>query len=188
MTDSQYRELLKKSPQTAHRAVFDEYYSYVYTIVFNKLRSCSSLEDVDECVSDVFSEVFLKYDEDSAYSCDIKGFVSSVAVHRSIDMFRRLTSRNRGIVQLDDEMSSRLPSEENVEDNADRKETAHAVLDAVKALGEPDSTLIIQKYYYNRSSDDIAEMVDMKPAAVRKRVSRAVKKLREMLTAIGEGR
>ena len=188
MTDSQYRALLKKSEQTAHRAVFDEYYNYVYTIVFNKLRSIASLEDVDECVSDVFSEVFLKYDEDSAYSGDIKGFVSSVAVHRSIDMFRRLTSRNRGVVQLDDEMTCHLPSEENVEEYADRKETAHAVLDAVKSLGDPDSTLIIQKYYYNRSSDDIAEMVDMKPAAVRKRVSRAVKKLREMLTAIGEGR
>lgn len=111
-----------------------------------------------------------------------------MAVHRSIDMFRRLTSRNRGVVQLDDEMTGHLPSEENVEEYADRKETAHAVLDAVKSLGEPDSTLIIQKYYYNRSSDDIAEMVGMKPAAVRKRVSRAVKKLRELLTAIGEGR
>ena len=188
MTDSQYRALLKKSEQTAHRAVFDEYYNYVYTIVFNKLRSIASLEDVDECLSDVFSEVFLKYDEDSAYSGDIKGFVSSVAVHRSIDMFRRLTSRNRGVVQLDDEMTCHLPSEENVEECADRKETAHAVLDAVKSLGEPDSTLIIQKYYYNRSSDDIAEMVGMKPAAVRKRVSRAVKKLRELLTVIGEGR
>jgi DNA-directed RNA polymerase specialized sigma24 family protein len=31
-------------------------------------------------------------------------------------------------------------------------------------------------------------MVDMKPAAVRKRISRAVKKLRDMLAAIGEGR
>ena len=72
MTDSRYRELLKKSPQTAHRAVFDEYYSYVYTIVFNKLRSIASLEDVDECISDVFSEIFLKYDEGSAYSGDIK--------------------------------------------------------------------------------------------------------------------
>ena len=62
------------------------------------------------------------------------------------------------------------------------------MLDAVKALGEPDTTIIIQKYYYNRSSDEIAEMVEMKPAAVRKRVSRAVNKLRDMLTAIGEGR
>ena len=63
MTDSRFRELLKKSPQTAHRVFFDEYYNYVYTIVFNRLRSAASREDVDECVSDVFSEIFLKYDE-----------------------------------------------------------------------------------------------------------------------------
>ena len=188
MTDSRFRELLKKSPQTAHRVFFDEYYNYVYTIVFNRLRSVASREDVDECVSDVFSEIFLKYDENSTFSGDIKGFVASVAVRRSIDMFRRLISRNKGIVDMDDELRSQLPSEENVEEDAEKRETAHAVLDAVKALGEPDSTLIIQKYYYNRSSAEIAEMVEMKPDAVRKRVSRAVAKLRGMLTAIGEGR
>lgn len=188
MTDSQFRTLLKKSPQSAHRAVFDEYYNYVYTIVFNKLRSTASREDVDECVSDVFSDIFLKYDENSSYNGDIKGLISVVAVNRSIDMFRRLTSKNKGIIHLDDELSSQLPSDENVEAEADRKETGHAVLNAVKSLGEPDSTLIIQKYYYNRSSDEIAEMVDMKSDAVRKRLSRAVKKLRDILTAIGEGR
>lgn len=188
MTDSQFRELLKKSPETAHRAVFDEYYSYVYTIVFNKLRSTASREDVDECISDVFSDVFLRYDENSSYSGDIKGFISTVAVRRSIDMFRRLTSRNKGDIPLDDVLDNQIPSGTDIEKDADRKETAHAVLNAVKSLGEPDSTIIIQKYYYNRSSDDIAEIVDMKPAAVRKRVSRAVQRLRDMLTAIGEGR
>lgn len=188
MTDSQFRESLKKSPHTAHRAVFDEYYNYVYTIVFNKLRSTASREDVDECISDVFSDVFLSYDEDSSHNGDIKGFISAVAVRRSVDMFRRLTSRNKGVFPLDDELSRHYPSEENVEEDSDKRETAHAVLDAVKALGEPDSTIIIQKYYYNRSSEEVAEMVDMKPAAVRKRLSRAVKKLRDTLTAIGEGR
>ncbi|MBR1823799.1 MAG: sigma-70 family RNA polymerase sigma factor [Ruminococcus sp.] len=188
MTDSQFRELLRKSPQTAHRAVFDEYYSYVYTIVFNRLRSTASREDVDECVSDVFSDVFLKYDADSPYDGDIKGFISSVAIHRSIDMFRRLTAKNKGTVSLDDEMGRTFPSDEDVAEDAEKRETCHAVLDAVKALGEPDATIVIQKYYYNRSSVEIAEMVEMKPDAVRKRVSRAVNKLRGMLAAVGEGR
>lgn len=185
MTDSQYRELLKKSPQTAHRAVFDEYYNYVYTIVFNKLRSAASREDVDECVSDVFSDIFLRYDENSSYSGDIKGFVSVVAARRAVDMFRRLTAKGRDTVPLDDELSLHIPSDTDIEEESDKRQMCHAVLNAVKSLGEPDSTLMIQKYYYNRSSEDIAEMADMKPAAVRKRLSRAVKKLREML---GEGR
>ena len=67
MTDSQYRELLKKSPQTAHRAVFDEYYSYVYTIVFNKLRSCSSLEDVWFAITD--KDKIIEIAEDAFDGC-----------------------------------------------------------------------------------------------------------------------
>lgn len=188
MTDSQYRKMLNKSPQTAHRALFDEYYNYVYTIVFNRLRLTGTLEDVDECISDVFSDVFFSYDENSSHSGDMKGFISAVAGRRAIDAFRRLSSRNRGTVPLDDELKSQLPDDMRVDEEAEKRETGNAVLNAVKSLGEPDSTLIMQKYYYNRSSEDIAEMVDMKPAAVRKRISRAVKKLRDMLAAIGEGR
>ena len=188
MTDSQFRELLKHSPNTAHRTLFDEYYNYVYTIVFNRLRSTASREDVDECVSDVFSDVFFSYDEQNTHSGDLKGFISAIANRRAVDMFRRITSRNKGSMPLDDELSSQIPSDMKVEEEAEKKETCNAVLDAVKALGEPDTTIIIQKYYYNRSSGEIAEMVEMKPAAVRKRVSRAVDRLREMLTSIGEGR
>ena len=188
MTDTQFRELLNKSPHTAHRTLFDEYYNYVYTIVFNRLRSTASREDVEECISDVFSDVFLSYDEHNSHSGDLKGFISAIANRRSVDMFRRITSKNKGAVSLDDELSSQIPSDVRVEDETEKRETCNAVLDAVKSLGEPDTTIIIQKYYYNRSSDEIAEMVEMRPSAVRKRVSRAVKKLRDMLTAIGEGR
>ena len=187
MNDSQFREQLKKTPHTPPRTLFDEYYNYVYTIVFNRLRSTASREDVDECVSDVFSDVFISYDEQNSHSGDLKGYISAIANRRSVDMFRRITARNKGTVPLDDDMSSHLPSDVRVEDETEKKEMCNAVLDAVKALGEPDTTIIIQKYYYNRSSDEIAEMVEIKPAAVRKRVSRAVQKLREMLAGIVEG-
>jgi RNA polymerase sigma-70 factor (ECF subfamily) len=46
----------------------------------------------------------------------------------------------------------------------------------------------MQKYYYGRNSADIADKVGMKPEAVRKRLSRAMDKLRRILTDIGEGR
>ena len=59
MTDNEYRALFEKSPAAAQNALFEEYINYVYSIVFNKLRSCGSAEDIEECVSDVFSAVSL---------------------------------------------------------------------------------------------------------------------------------
>lgn len=188
MTDEQVRELIKSSPGKAHRLIFDEYYNYVYTIVFNSLRSIASREDIDECVSDVFAEIFMKYKTDSEHEGDIKGFVASISRNRAIDMFRRLNSRNVVSVPIDGEEATSVPSPEKVDELAEKNETSHALLDAVKSLGEPDSTIIMQKYYYGRSSSEIADFVSLKPAAIRKRLSRAMEKLKRILTDIGEER
>lgn len=188
MTDQQVRELLKSSPQTAHRLIFDKYYNYVYTIVFNRLRSFASREDIEECISDVFSDIFIKYNSDGEYNGDIKGFIAFIAKRRAVDTLRRLTSRGVNAVSIDDNEALQLSSAERVDELAEKAETGHAILDAVRSLGEPDSTIIMQKYYYGRNSADIADIVGMKPAAVRKRLSRAAEKLKKILTDMGEGR
>ncbi|MBR3282783.1 MAG: sigma-70 family RNA polymerase sigma factor [Ruminococcus sp.] len=58
-------------------------------------------------------------------------------------------------------------------------------MDAIKSLGEPDSTILIQKYYYDRNSREIGKLLSMKPATVRMRSKRAAEKLREILTGSG---
>ena len=103
-------------------------------------------------------------------------------------MFRKLRVRSVNTVPVDGEEALQLPSADKVDELAEKAETCRALLDAVKALGEPDSSIIMQKYYYGRNSADIADKVGMKPEAVRKRLSRAMDKLKKILTDIGEGR
>ena len=103
-------------------------------------------------------------------------------------MFRRIHARSVDTVPIDGEEAIQLSSAEKVDELAEKAETCHALLDAVKSLGEPDSSIIMQKYYYGRKSAEIADNVGMKPEAVRKRLSRAMDKLRKILTDIGEGR
>ena len=58
----------------------------------------------------------------------------------------------------------------------------------IKELGEPDSTIIIQQYYYNRTAKEIAESISMTSAAVQKRSSRAKQKLKLLLAYAGIGK
>ena len=67
MTWSELSLLMKKSPEIGQKAVYDEYYNYVFTIVFNRLRSCASNEDMEECVSDIFADLFIEFDSDFEY-------------------------------------------------------------------------------------------------------------------------
>lgn len=181
MKHSEYQELLKKDKDKAQKALFGEYLNYVYTIVFNRLRSCGSREDTDECVSDVFTDIFASYEYRPYPDSDLKGFVGTVALRKSAAYYHRLCKK-AGTVSLDDGNTGEVPSGEDISEAAETKERRRRLLSLIDSLGEPDSTIIIQKYYYGRSSREISEEVSLSPAMVRVRSSRALKKLRKMLS------
>ena len=79
MTDIEYRQLMESSQQKAQRALFDEYFAYVFAIVAGRLKGCGSREDMDECTADVFSEVFLYLDKNSSQNGELKGVVGTIA-------------------------------------------------------------------------------------------------------------
>ena len=58
MTDQEFKKYMERSPEECMRVVFDEYCNYVYVIAATKLKNCGTTEDIEECVSDVFTEVF----------------------------------------------------------------------------------------------------------------------------------
>ena len=185
MTDQELQHLMKTSPKTVHRAFFDEYFNYVYTIVFSRLRSVGSPEDVDECVGDVFSELFVYFDRKEIRGGDLRGIVGTIAKQRSIDAYRRLSHRSGKTVPLEESGVHKMSDGTDVAESTEKKDMRRILLDRIGELGEPDSTIIIQKYYYSRTSNEIASMLKMKAEAVRMRSSRALKRLRNMLEKEG---
>ena len=179
MTDSEITALMKKSPQQWHRALFDEYYSYVYAISVNILRGIAASEDIEECVIDVFASVIRQLDIDS--NSELKPFIGTVAKHKAISMRRSLMSRAGKYVSIDSEDFGELPSNESIDRTAESSVMTELLLRRIKELGEPDSSIIIQKYFYERNAKEIGRMLGMSHAAVRVRCARAVKKLRSLL-------
>ncbi len=179
MTDTEIMDLIHNSPSEGHRALFEEYYSYVYAISINVLRNYGTAEDAEECVIDVFASVINKLDERNVGS--IKPFIGTVAKHSAISMRRSLAARSGKSISIEEEEFSQLSSDERVDKNAESSALKELLLNKVNELGEPDSTIIIQKYFYERNAKEISSLIGMNHAAVRMRCSRAVKKLRSLL-------
>jgi RNA polymerase sigma-70 factor (ECF subfamily) len=184
MTHEEFRSKMKVSSERAHKELFETYCSYVYTIVFNRLRSIASREDIEECVCDVFADVYCCYDSEKAFSGDISGFIGTIARRKAGLLYKRKIADSTPL-SIDDEIVLQLESEQNVEKDTDNNERREIILDMIAQLGQPDSTIIIQKYYYGRSAKEIAELVQLTPENVRVRSGRAVKKLKEMLGKAG---
>ena len=179
---------MKRSQREGHRALFDEYCNYVYAVVVNVLRNCGSREDMEECVSDVFVKIYRSYSKGELREGDLKGFVGAVAKHTAIDYMRKLTTHNKRNTSMDDEDFPEIASDTRVDTDAENKDRNRVILEMVNSLGEPDSTIIIQQYFYDRTAKEIANSIGMTPAAVQKRSTRARDKLKDMLMKMGIGK
>ncbi len=168
--------------EAQHRAIFRQYYKLVYTIVQGRLRAVARHEDIEECVSDVFAEVFRKL-ETNAPEGELKHTIRMIAVRRAIDAFRSLAPRESRRLLLEE--TDELPDETSTAGTAEQRETNRILLQAVQALGEPDTTIILQKYWFGANATQIAKGLGITPSAVRKRAGKALARLKAALQAQG---
>ncbi|SFX13960.1 RNA polymerase sigma-70 factor, ECF subfamily [Ruminococcus sp. XPD3002] len=185
MTDQEFKEHMKRSPEECMKAIFNDYCNYVYIIAATKLKSCGTAEDIEECVSDVFTEVFKKMNYLGDREGDLKGFIGVIAKRKAIDMYRKLSVKAYRTVSAEDEGIMEISSGENIIESAEMSERNSILLNKIKELGEPDTSIIIKQYYYNMTVAEIGKAISMTAAAVQKRSVRARQKLKNMLCEVG---
>lgn len=183
MTGAEYNLLLQKTPRKAHEMLFNEYYSYVRAIAFNRLRF-STNEDIEECISDIFAEVFFSFNDGNAQG-ELKGYIGTIAKRKCIDRYRSLSRNSDRVFSIDEDNAPEISSGEDLAAESERSELRRILMECIKALGDPDSIIMIQKFYYNKNSQQIADLLSMKPSAVRMRCKRAADKLKEALAIRG---
>lgn len=167
--------LIRTDPSRGHRALFNEYKNYVYAIVYNRLRNIGTKEDIEECVGEIFADVCIELERNEAGIRKLSGYISVVAKRKAIKYYHNLSHNIKQYEELNDDLSSH----ENVSEAAEINERNRTILRLVEQLGEPDNTIILMRFYYKRNSAEIAKKLGLKSATVRKRIERALGKLRE---------
>lgn len=182
ISDIELLRLLHNKPETGLRIMMDNYMALIYTIVFNKLSGTYSKEDIEECVSDVFFEVFHYKNRIDLEKGSIKAFLAIIAKRKAIDMYRRNKSNIH--IPIDDVSQDLCSIVDDVADSILSKESNSVLIDAIKSLGEPDSEIIIRKFYLYQSSKDISKDIGLKVNTIDKKVSRGMQKLKKVLGGI----
>lgn len=185
MTDSEFKALMLRSAENAHRKLFDEYSGYVYSICANKLNDCGSKEDIEECLSDSFAAIFRYFDSESNRNGDLKGIIGTITKRIAVDYFRKLSGKTGRTVSIDDEEFPTLSSDIRVDDETEKAVIREIIMDCIDRLGEPDSSIIVFYFFYGSTSWEIAKHLHMSDWTVQKRISRAKKKLEKLLCDAG---
>jgi len=182
MNNKEIKRLIRSSPDDGYRQLFEQYHAYAFAVIYRTLGSKVSQKEAEDCVVDVFADVILHFDTTS--ESDIQSYIGAAARNKAINLKRAKAASDWYTVS--EEAAGDVPdSGTDVEKAAENSELLRLVLAKIDELDEPDPTIIIQKYFFGRSSKEIAQIVGISPAAVRVRLSRALKRLRKELEELG---
>ena len=170
MNDNELLMLLKNDPERGLAMAVGQYAAFVYKIAHSKLCDVCSKEDIEEAVSDVFY-TFFTYTQSSDHKIkSVRAVLSVIAKRHCINLFHK-HSKLPDSVDFD-ELENLIGEDEN---------TDTELINAIKQLGEPDSSIFVRKYYLGQKNTDIAKDLGMNINTLNTRLSRGLKKLRKIL-------
>ena len=182
MQDDELINILKTDPNTGMTLLLKQYAGLIHSVVKHKLAGQNFCDaDIEHCVADTFSEFYCDLDKFREAAGSIRAWLCVIARHNAYDRLRRY-KKEAGTLSLDAEGIAEPPDTSlSVEEELITEEFKEELLREINALGEPDSTILLRKYYLSESSKEVAERLNLNVSSVDTRAHRAIQKLRKLL-------
>lgn len=177
ITEKNVIKELKRRNQHALEFIINNYSRNVYSLVHNILRASGTKEDMDECVSEIFTDIWNKYDSYSEERGSLKTWILIISKYKALD-YRRKISKNIISVCCED---IDIVSPKFVEDEIISQYKKIEVIEAINSLNDIDRQIFIKKYFYYENNDTIAKALNITREAVDNRLSRGRKKIKQIL-------
>lgn len=174
MEERMVLELLQKKPEEGMKLLMAEYMGLCYTIVRARLSGFPQ-EDIEECVSDIFVDLYRYRERIDLEKGGMRAFLSVVARRRAADFYRQAMKKRT------------LPLETEIQEEKKgiSLEEKEALLAAIRSLGQPDEKILIWKFYFGYPTKRIAEALGLKENTIDQKVKRGLQKLRRILEGGG---
>ena len=85
--------LLIDKPAEGIRILTAQYGGLVYSITWRRLQGCLRKEDIEECVSDIFFELYRCRDKIDLSKGSLKTFLLTIAERQAIKYYERKTDK-----------------------------------------------------------------------------------------------
>lgn len=179
MHDSQILALYFARDESAIRETSAKYGAYCTTVAENILQS---REDCEECVSDTWLKAWNAIPPQKPTV--LKLFLARITRNLAISRCRILSAQKRGggtAALALDELSECLSSGEDVQNTLEAEDLRAAIQQFLKKLTPRDRDVFLRRYFYLRTTQDIARDYDLTEQNVLVILSRARKKLKSHL-------
>ncbi len=183
--DDEIVQLIKNRNPFGLEKLIEQYTSAAYSLVFRILGGISSREDIEECTSDVFTEVWNSIEEFNSERGSFKTWILIKTKYKALEYRRRLIKLSTKQYQPSEneilECANSKLDETTVEDEVLKREKLRHIIDAVNEFNELDRKIFNRRYFLYEDIESIANRYNLTRQAVDNRLLRCRKKLKSIM-------
>ena len=151
--------------------VYREYYRKILNYIHKRISSYQDAEDLTQEILTVCYRNWEKYDADRA---SVGTWVFVIANSRLKNYYRDKKQTDF----LDEDPDLAYAEEDFLEKSILFQENKKMLYASLNALEETDRQIVVLKYFYGKTSDELAGLLGITPGNVRVRLYRALDKMR----------
>lgn len=182
MEKNQTIKIYKNEDDLNLEKIVVDYTPYLYTITYNICNNKLTPEDTEEIIYETFYTLWknkTKIQEDKPLAPYLSGIIKN--------LIRKKFRDNKTLydIELEDE---KIISKIDFTSRIEEREINTIIMNELQKLSENDRKIFKLFYYYNKSSKEIAKILDTKDLIIRSRLHRMRKKLSKRLEEEGYGK
>ena len=180
MSDNELIQKLLNKEQNAFSYMIDTYSKLLWVIVGGILGNAGTTQDIEECISDVYVQVWKNPESFNQQKGSLKTFLAVIARSKALSSYRKLSKSK--IVELDEAIRS---TDDDLLDYIVDKEMCQELYVAIESLTEPNKEIVIRRYFFEERPASIAKSTSLPVKEVENRLYQSKLKLRKKLGGKG---
>lgn len=164
--------VIELKSQMSFEQYYDKYYSVVLGYITRKINNRYNAEDL---TMDVFTSCYQKFDTFDPQKASFQTWLFVIVNNKLKNYYRDKKEPD----ELDESVEFGEYFEDDIIQAQYIMQMRDYLADAIELLNETQKTIVINKYFCNKNSSEIAEMTGLSPVNVRVQLSRAMTKMKE---------